>query len=87
MKVRAEVGSSSPKGLREVLHIISTMSNRDKRRFSQCFNCKNLDACDKDESDEDENGLCKFYDELPYRSLQQPYDFADILTKEIFKER
>ena len=87
MKVRAEVGSSSPRGLREVLHIINTMSDRDKKRFYQCFNCKNLNTCDKDESDEDENGLCKFYDELPHVSLQQSYDFADILTKEIFKER
>ena len=87
MKVRrVEVGSSLPRGLRHMLHTINTMSDRDKKRFSQCFNCKNLDTCDKDESDEDENGSCKFYNELPHESLQQSYDFADILTKEILKE-
>lgn len=30
----------------------------------------------KDEKDEDENGLCRFYKELPKR---KPQDFADIL--------
>ena len=88
MKVkRVEVGSSSPRGLRDMLHTLNAMSDRDKKRFSQCFNCKNLNNCDKDESDENEDGSCKFYDELPHDSLQQSYDFADILTKEIFKER
>ena len=87
MKVRrVEVGSSLPRGLKDMLHTINTMSDRDKKRFSQCFNCKNLDTCDKDESDEDENGSCKFYNELPHGSLQQSYDFADILTKEILKK-
>ena len=79
--------SPSSRGLRNILHIVNTMSDRDKKRFSQCFNCKNLDTCDKDESDEDENGLCKFYDELPHASLQKQYEFADILTREILKER
>ena len=79
--------SPSSRGLRDILHTISTMSDKDKKRFSQCFNCKKLDTCDKDESDEDENGLCKFYDELPHTSLQQQYEFADILTKKIFKEK
>ena len=79
--------SPSSKGLRNILHTVNTMSDRDKKRFSQCFNCKNLDTCNKDESDEDENGLCKFYDELPHASLQQQYEFADILTKEILKEK
>ena len=88
MKIkRVEVGSSSPRGLRDMLHTLNAMSDRDKKRFSQCFNCKNLPNCDKDESDENEDGSCKFYDELPYESLQQSYDFVDILTKEIFKER
>ena len=77
---------SQSRGLRDVLHTISTISDRDKKRFSQCFNCKNLDTCDKDESDENEDGSCKFYSELPHGSLQQSYDFADILTKEILKE-
>lgn len=79
--------SPTSRGLRDILHTVNTMSDRDKKRFSQCFNCKNLDTCDKDESDEDENGLCKFYDELPHASLQQQYEFADILTREILKER
>ena len=84
MKVkRVEVGSSLPRGLRDMLHTINTMSDRDKKRFSQCFNCKNL----KDESDENEDGSCKFYDELPHTSLQQQYEFADILTREILKEK
>ena len=87
MEVRVEVGSSSQRGLRDMLYTISTMSNRDKKRFSQCFNCKNLDTCDKDESDENEDGLCKFYNELPHASLQQQYEFADILTKEMLKEK
>ena len=78
--------SPTSRGLRDILHTVNTMSDRDKKRFSQCFNCKNLDTCDKDESDEDENGSCKFYNELPHGSLQQSYDFADILTKEILKE-
>ena len=88
MKVeKVEAGSSLSRGLRDILHTVNTMSDRDKKRFSQCFNCKNLDTCDKDESDENEEGLCKFYDELPHTSLQQQYEFADILTKEIFKEK
>ena len=88
MKIkRVELGSSSPRGLRDMLHTLNAMSDRDKKRFSQCFNCKNLNNCDKDESDENDDGSCKFYDELPHESLQQSYDFADILTKEIFKER
>ena len=78
---------SQSRGLRDVLHTINTMSDRDKKRFSQCFNCKNLDTCDKDESDENKDGSCKFYDELHHGSLQQQYEFADILTKEIFKEK
>ena len=88
MKVeKVEAGSSLPRGLRDILHTVNTMSDRDKKRFSQCFNCKNLDTCDKDESDENEDGSCKFYNELPHALLQQQYEFADILTKEIFKER
>lgn len=88
MKVkRVEVGSSLPRGLRDMLHTINTMSDKDKKRFSQCFNCKNLNTCDKDESDENEDGSCKFYNELPHASLQQQYEFADILTKEMLKER
>ena len=87
MEVRIEVGSSSQRGLRDMLHTISTMSNRDKKRFSQCFNCKNLNTCDKDESDENKDGSCKFYNELPHASLQQQYEFADILTKEMLKEK
>lgn len=55
------------------------MSDKDKKRFFQCLNCKNLNTCDRDESDEDENGLCKFYDELP--KPKQLYDFASILQK------
>ena len=84
--MRIEINSSHPRGLRDVLNTIKNMSDRDKNRFSQCFNCKNLGTCNRDESDEDENGLCKFYDALPVSTLQQQYDFADILTKEIFKE-
>ena len=88
MKVKkVEASSSLSRGLRDILHTVNTMSDRDKKRFSQCFNCKNLDICDKDESDENEDGLCKFYDELPHVSLQQQYEFADILTREILKER
>ena len=87
MKAIMEVDSLSSRELRDLLYIISTMSDRDKKRFFQCFNCKNLDTCDKDESDENEDGSCKFYNELPHASLQQQYEFADILTKEIFKEK
>ena len=88
MKVeKVEAGSSLSRGLRDILYTVNTMSDRDKKRFSQCSNCKNLDTCDQDESDENEDGLCKFYDELPHTSLQQQYEFADILTKEIFKEK
>ena len=79
--------SPTSRGLRDILHTVNTMSDRDKKRFSQCFNCKNLDTSDKDEADENEDGLCKFYNELPHASLQQQYEFADILTREIFKER
>ena len=50
MKIKkVEASSSLSRGLRDILHTINTMSDRDKKRFSQCFNCKNLDTCDKDE--------------------------------------
>ena len=87
MKVKkVEASSSLSRGLRDILYTVNTMSDKDKKRFSQCFNCKKLDTCTLEEEAEDENGLCKFYDELPHTSLQQQYEFADILTKEIFKE-
>lgn len=85
--MKVEINSPHPRGLKDILHTINTMSNKDRKRFSQCFNCKNLNTCNKDESDEDEDGLCKFYDELPHMSSQEQYDFADILTKEMLKEK
>ena len=86
MKVKkVEASSSLSRGLRDILHTVNTMSDRDKKRFSQCFNCKNLDTCDKDESDEDD--LDNAADLSNHASLQQQYEFADILTREILKER
>lgn len=79
--------TSQSRGLRDILHTINDMSDKDKKRFNQCFNCKKLDTCTLEEESEDKNGMCKFYEELPHGSLQQQYEFADVLTREIFKER
>jgi hypothetical protein len=42
------------------------LSEQDKKRFAQCFNCVNLCSCCLDEREEDENGMCKSYKELPH---------------------
>lgn len=63
-----------------LLNGFKSMSKKDQKRFSQCFNCAELSACKRAEESEDENGLCKFFRELP-KSEQK--DFADILGREI----
>ena len=71
-----------PKELRHTLQVINNMSDKDKKRFSQCFNCKKLDTCSLEEEAEDENGLCKFYDELPH-DYKATKDFGELLIKEL----
>lgn len=73
------------KELRHTLQVINSMSDKDKKRFSQCFNCKKLDTCSLEEEAEDENGLCKFYDELPH-DYKATKDFGELLIKELEKE-
>lgn len=74
------VGSISLSDASSLINKFKDMSKRDQKRFAQCFNCKNLNTCTRDETDEDENGLCKFYDELP---KSKPKDFADVFNKEM----
>lgn len=74
------VGSISLSDASSLINKFKDMSKRDQKRFAQCFNCKNLNTCTKDEIDEDEDGLCKFYDELP---KSKPKDFADVFNKEM----
>lgn len=74
------VGSISLSDASDLINSFKQMPKRDQKRFAQCFNCKNLNTCTKDETDEDENGLCRFYNELP---KSKPRDFADIFNKEI----
>lgn len=74
------VGSISLSDASSLINKFKDMSKRDQKRFAQCFNCKNLNTCTKDETDEDEDGLCKFYDELP---KSKPKDFADVFNKEM----
>lgn len=74
------VGSISLSDASSLINKFKDMSKRDQKRFAQCFNCKNLNTCTKDEIDEDEDGLCKFYDELP---KSKPKDFADVFNREI----
>ena len=86
MKVKkVEASSSLSRGLRDILHTVNTMSDKDKKRFSQCFNCKKLDTCTLEEEAEDENGLCKFYDELPH-NYEAAKNFGELLMKELEKE-
>ena len=86
MKVKkVEASSSLSRGLRDILHTVNTMSDKDKKRFSQCFNCKKLDTCTLEEEAEDENGLCKFYDELPH-DYETAKNFGELLMKELEKE-
>lgn len=86
MKVKkVEASSSLSRGLRDILHTVNTMSDRDKKRFSQCFNCKKLDICTLEEEAEDENGLCKFYDELSH-DYEAAKSFGELLMKELEKE-
>ena len=77
--------SQSSRGLRDTLCTIESMSDKDKKRFSQCFNCKKLDTCTFEEEAEDENGLCKFYDELPH-DYEAAKNFGELLMKELEKE-
>ena len=79
MKIN-HVGSISLSDASSLISKFKDMSKRDQKRFAQCFNCKNLNTCTRDETDEDENGLCKFYDELP---KSKPKDFADVFNKEM----
>ena len=79
MKI-SPVGSISLSDASSLINKFKDMSKRDQKRFAQCFNCKNLNTCTRDETDEDENGLCKFYDELP---KSKPKDFADVFNKEM----
>ena len=74
------VGSISLSDASSLINKFKDMSKRDQKRFAQCFNCKNLNTCTRDETDEDENGLCKFYDELP---KSKPQDFADVFNREM----
>ena len=74
------VGSISLSDASSLINKFKDVSKRDQKRFAQCFNCKNLNTCTKDEIDEDEDGLCKFYDELP---KSKPKDFADVFNKEM----
>lgn len=62
--------------LSDMLNNFKNMPKKDQKRFAQCFNCEHLNNCTKGKKDEDENGLCRFYKELPKR---KPQDFADIL--------
>lgn len=74
------VGSISLSDASSLINKFKDMSKRDQKRFAQCFNCKNLNTCTRDETDEDEDGLCKFYDELP---KSKPKDFADVFNREM----
>ena len=79
MKI-SPVGSISLSDASSLINKFKDMSKRDQKRFAQCFNCKNLNTCTRDETDEDENGLCKFYNELP---KSKPKDFADVFNREM----
>lgn len=79
MKVNP-VGSISLSDASDLINNFKQMSKRDQKRFAQCFNCKNLNTCTKNETDEDENGLCRFYIPLP---KNKPKDFADVFNREI----
>lgn len=74
------VGSISLSDASSLISKFKDMSKRDQKRFAQCFNCKNLNTCTKDETDENEDGLCKFYDELP---KSKPKDFTDVFNREM----
>ena len=74
------VGSISLSDASSLINKFKDMCKRDQKRFAQCFNCKNLNTCTRDETDEDEDGLCKFYDELP---KSKPKDFADVFNREM----
>lgn len=74
------VGSISLSDASSLISKFKDMSKRDQKRFAQCFNCKNLNTCTKDETDENEDGLCKFYDELP---KSKPKNFADVFNREM----
>lgn len=58
------IGSISLSDASSLINKFKGMSKRDQKRFAQCFNCKNLNTCTRDETDEDKDGLCKFYDEF-----------------------
>ena len=79
MKI-SPVGSISLSDASSLINKFKDMSKRDQKRFAQCFNCKNLNTCTKDETDENEDGLCKFYDELP---KSKPKNFADVFNREM----
>ena len=79
MKI-SPVGSISLSDASSLINKFKDMSKRDQKRFAQCFNCKNLNTCTRDETDEDEDGLCKFYDEL---LKSKPKDFADVFNREM----
>ena len=74
------VGSISLSDASSLISKFKDMSKRDQKRFAQCFNCKNLNTCTKDETDENEDGLCKFYDELPKSKHK---NFADVFNREM----
>lgn len=77
MKVNP-VGSIT--SLSDMLNSFKNMPKKDQKRFAQCFNCKRLNNCTKDKNDENEDGLCKFYEELPEK---KPQDFADVFNREM----
>ena len=79
MKI-SPVDSISLSDASSLINKFKDMSKRDQKRFAQCFNCKNLNTCTKDETDENEDGLCKFYDELP---KSKPKNFADVFNREM----
>ena len=82
MKISPISSSISLSDATNMFNKFKELPEETKKRIAQCFNCKNLDTCHRDTEDEDENGLCKFYDELPKR---KPQDFADLYGNMMLK--
>jgi hypothetical protein len=70
--------------LGDALTTIGNLSKNDKKRFLQCFTCKNINTCNLDEAAEDENGMCKCYNKMQVST--DTSEFADIFNKELNKE-
>lgn len=69
----------------KVLEKFKGLSLKDKKRFMQCFNCRNLNNCTYEEESEDEYGMCRHYKKLRY-SGRKHRSFEKILTEELDKE-